>query len=54
MIAGDIEDLGALPRPAEQFLDHVVVGLGPIPVPVQPPAIDDVAHQIKIFGLMAA
>jgi len=50
VVSRHIDDPGALARFTQQFLHHVVMGLGPIPRPLQPPAVDHVADQIEIFG----
>src|SRR5271169_1275005 len=54
VIAGDIDDLGALARLAQYFLHDVVMRLVPIPAPLELPAVDDVAHQVEVVGLGAA
>src|SRR5205814_10424683 len=43
--------LGALARLAQQLLDDVVVALRPVPGLAQPPAVDNVADQIEVFGV---
>ena len=54
VIAGNVNDAGALARLAQQLLHHVVVRLRPIPARFQRPAIDDVADQIDGFGFVEA
>src|SRR6202011_1641606 len=54
VIAGDIDDLGALARLAQHFLHEVVVRLRTVPVGSQRPAIDDIADEIDGIGIMAA
>src|SRR5258707_4343653 len=54
VIAGDVNDLGALARLAQHFLHEVVVRLRPVPVGLQRPAIDDIADEIDGIGIMAA
>ena len=54
VIAGDIDDLGALARLAQHFLHEVVVRLRPVPVGLQRPAVDDIADEIDGIGIMAA
>ena len=44
MIAGNVDDLGALATLAEDLLDHLIVGLGPIPTLAELPHINDVAN----------
>ena len=51
VIAGHVDDLGALARLAQDFLHHVVVRLQPVPGFPQAPAVDDVADEIKLIGL---
>ncbi len=41
---------GALASLAQQFLHDVVVGLRPVPRAAQTPTVDNVAHQVEIFG----
>lgn len=50
VVAGNIDDAGALTGFAQNFLDHIVVRLAPIPSAFHTPAIDDVADQIKVFA----
>ncbi len=52
MIAGHIDDARALARLAQQLLHDVIVRLRPIPAALQPPAVDDVADEIKGVGVM--
>ena len=47
MIAGDINDLNALPGQPEDLLDHIIVRLRPVPSVPELPAVDDVAHQVQ-------
>ena len=54
VIAGNVDDLGALARLAQHLLHEVVVRLRPVPVGLQRPAIDDVADQIDGVGIMGA
>ena len=54
MVAGDVNDAGALARLPEQLLDHVIVRLRPVPGPPQPPAVDDVADQVDGVRVMVA
>ncbi len=46
VIARDVDDPGAAPRPLEDPPDDVVVLGGPVDLLLQPPAVDDVADQI--------
>src|SRR5262249_19155253 len=46
VVAGQIDDAGALAPLAQQLLHHIVVRLRPVPARAQLPAVDDVAHQI--------
>ena len=54
VIAGDVDDLGALARLAQHLLHEVVVRLRPVPVGLQRPAVDDIADEIDGIGIMAA
>ncbi|MCY1240141.1 hypothetical protein D9M72_529740 [compost metagenome] len=45
VIAGDVDDAGALAGLAQKLLDDVVAVLRPVPAALQPPAVDDVADQ---------
>ena len=45
VVAGDVDDAGALAALAQQLLDDVVVALRPVPGAAQPPAVDDVADE---------
>src|SRR5581483_155813 len=51
VIPGDVDDLRALARLAEELLHHVVVQLVPVPRAAQAPAVDDVADEIEEVGL---
>ena len=54
VIAGDVDDARALARLAQELLDDVVVLLRPVPAPLEPPAVDDVADEIEGLGVVAA
>ncbi len=54
VIAGNVDDLGALAGLAQYFLHEVVVRLRPVPAGLQRPAIDDIADEIDGIGIMAA
>ena len=54
VIAGHVDDAGALARLAQQLLHHVVVSLRPVPVRAQRPAVDDVADEIDGLGFVPA
>src|SRR5882724_7658145 len=54
VIAGHIDNLGALARLAQHFLYEVVVRLRPVPIGSQRPAVDDIADEIDGIGVMAA
>ncbi|MCY1515463.1 hypothetical protein D9M68_500510 [compost metagenome] len=47
VVAGDEDDPGTVARLAQDALDDVIVGAGPVPVLAQLPAVDDVAHQVQ-------
>ena len=48
VIAGHVNDVGTLARFAQDFLQHVVVGLQPVPTFFQAPSVDNVTDQIKL------
>ena len=53
VVARDVDDVGAFARLAHDLLHHVVVGLRPVPPALEPPAVDDVAHQVEMLALVA-
>ena len=54
VVAGNEHHPRAAPHLAQQFLDDVVVRLGPVPAGAKPPAVDDVADQVDRVGLDVA
>src|SRR4051812_9230865 len=54
VVAGDVDDAGALARPAQQFLYDIVVGLRPIPSGSEHPAVDDIADEINDVSFVVA
>ena len=54
VIAGDVDDLGALARLAQHLLHEIVVRLRPVPVGLQRPAVDDIADQVDGVGVVGA
>ena len=54
VVAGNVDQPLALARLAQQLLDHVVMGLRPVPAGFQLPAVDDVADEIDGVGLEVA
>ncbi len=54
VIAGHVDDLGALARLAQHLLHEVVVRLRPVPVGFQRPAIDDITDEVDGVGIMDA
>ena len=52
VVAGDVDDVGALARLAHDLLHHVVVALRPVPPALQAPAVDDVADQVQMLALV--
>ena len=54
VIAGDVDDLGALAGLAQQLLHEIIVRLRPVPVGLQRPAVDDIANQIDRVGVVVA
>ena len=53
VIAGDVDDVGALAGLAHDLLDDVIVALRPVPPALQAPAVDDVADEIEVLALVA-
>jgi hypothetical protein len=51
VVAGHIDHLHALAGHPQDLLDHIVVGLRPVPAALQLPAVDDVADQIELLAL---
>ena len=49
VVAGDVDDLGALARLAQDLLHDVVVRLLPVPAAPQLPAVDDVADEVEVI-----
>ena len=54
VISWNENDLSTLPCLPKKLLDDVVVLLRPMPTSPEGPAVDDVAHEVEIFGIMAA
>ena len=54
VVAGNVDEPRSLAGLAQQLLDHVVVGLRPVPAGFQLPAVDDVADEIDRVGLEIA
>ncbi len=54
VIAGNVDDAGALAALAQKLLDDVVVLLRPVPAALQAPAIDDIADQVERLGVVIA
>ena len=52
VVAGHVDDARALARLAQQLLHHVVVALRPVPAALQAPAVDDVADQVDLVGVV--
>lgn len=52
VVSGNADHTGALAHFAQEFLDHIVVGLGPVPGAFERPAIEDVAHEIPVVGIV--
>ncbi|MNN24475.1 hypothetical protein D3C81_1379100 [compost metagenome] len=53
MVAGDVDHLGAALAHGQQAADNVGVRLRPVHAATQLPAIDDVADQVDLIGLIA-
>ena len=54
VIAGNVDDLGALARLAQHLLHEVVVRLRPVPAGFQRPAVDDISDEVDGVGIMAS
>src|SRR4029077_16652526 len=52
VVAGNVEDLDAVPGAAQQLLHDGVMARGPIHALLQRPEIDDVAEQKYLFALV--
>ena len=52
MIARNINYFRAFSRFTENFLNHVIVALRPIPFALQAPAIDNIADQVKLLAVI--
>ncbi len=50
VIAGNEVNPGSPARLPQYGLNDFIVGFCPIPTALQPPDVDDVAHQIKVIG----
>ncbi|MDT4876339.1 hypothetical protein FQZ97_1117710 [compost metagenome] len=53
MVARHEDHPRAFARLAQQLLHHIVVGLRPVPLSSELPAVDDVAHQVERVALHA-
>ena len=54
VIARHVDDARALARLAQQFLHDVVMRLRPVPARAELPAIDDVADEVDVVGIVVA
>lgn len=54
VVSGDIDHARAFSSCAQEFLDDVVVGLGPVDAPPQGPDINEVADHVQRFKLVGA
>ncbi len=54
VITGNVNHPRALADPAQHLLHEVVMGLRPVPVGFQRPAVDDVANEIDDVGVVTA
>ncbi len=52
VIAGDVNDACTLARLAQDLLRDIVEGLRPVPVALEPPAVDDIADEHDGLGLV--
>ena len=53
VVAGNDDDPGAGLGLGEEGLDHVVVRLRPVPAAPDPPAVEDIAHEVVGVGFVA-
>lgn len=51
MIAGDVDDLSALPAFAEEFLNNIIVILRPVNAASESPDIDQVSDKIEFLKI---
>lgn len=49
MVARDVNDFGALPALTKEFLNHVVVILGPVNAAPKSPYIDQVSDKVELL-----
>ena len=54
MVAGDVDDAGALAALRSSFCTTSLCDLRPVPGAAQPPAVDDVADQVDRLGVVVA
>src|SRR5919201_6080592 len=52
MVAGYVDDPGALAYFAKELLQHVVMRLRPMPARTELPSVDDVADEINGVGIV--
>jgi hypothetical protein len=52
VVARNIDNSRALAALAQDLLNHIVVELRPVPRPLQPPAIRNVADQVNRLGVI--
>jgi hypothetical protein len=53
VVAGDVDDPRAVAGHGQELLQDLVVGLGPVPVAGEAPAVDDVADQEELVAVVA-
>jgi len=51
VIAGDVDDLGLFAAFAQELLDEGVVVIAPEPAELEFPAVDEIAHQVKVLAV---
>ena len=54
VIAGNVNHADAFARFAQDFLDHVIVRLGPVAPPSQLPDVDQVADDVEFLAVIIA
>src|SRR5665648_1129847 len=54
VVAGNVNELGALAHFAQEFLQHVVMGLRPVDAAPDAPEVDDVTDQVDLWSVVEA
>jgi hypothetical protein len=51
MISRDVDQPNPFSYLTEELLDDIIMLLGPVPTRFEPPAVDDVAHEVDRIGV---